>query len=184
MFKKYFFITLSLFNFGVNASSLGDLSIEEIQEGRNFLARKLSADTVQKADDIRLEGVRVIKKLKSFNFLEQLPFLDFLGARLQYRLDNDPTLARIIDVFERSTCFSADLINLINITNIKSSPGAAGVIIGSEHETDYDLILGYVRDEITKLFPEAARRVLEENPGDPVEGLVRFLDIHKDSGKT
>lgn len=150
---KFFILALFLLNF--EAESAQDLL--QLQESRQFLAKKLSHETKQKADEIRLEGLRVIKKLKSFNFSERLPFLEIFGYRLQARLDNDPTLAKIINTFEKPILYSDDLINIINITKVTSD---TGVIIGGETQTDYDLILSYVRDAVTDLFPQGAKKYL------------------------
>lgn len=168
---KFFILAIFLLNF--EAESAQDLL--QLEESRQFLARKLSNETKQKADEIRLEGLRVIKKLKSFNFSERLPFLEIFGYRLQARLDNDPTLAKIINTFEKPILYSDDLINIINITKVTSD---TGVIIGGETQTDYDLILSYVRDAVTDLFPQGARKIFGENPGENASTLVEFINIH------
>jgi len=168
---KFFILALFLLNF--EAESAQDLL--QLQESRQFLAKKLSHETKQKADEIRLEGLRVIKKLKSFNFSERLPFLEIFGYRLQARLDNDPTLAKIINTFEKPILYSDDLINIINITKVTSD---TGVIIGGETQTDYDLILSYVRDAVTDLFPQGAKKIFGENPGENASTLVEFINIH------
>ncbi len=168
-FKNYLFLVFCFFKLECAATSSDEapMTLQELQDTKTFLFKKLSGATKKETEDLCSECVRVFEGIKNSVALQDLPdSLGSLGIRFSNIMKNDPTFNGLIASFKKPVNKGNDLFDLLNATLIKSNPDASGIRIGVSGSTgDVDLTLSYARDTISEMIPDYVHRFLKSNSG-------------------
>ena len=178
-FKNYFFLALCFFKLELTATTSDEaqMKLQELENTKTFLFKRLPPAAEKEVDDIRSECVRVFEGIKNGAPLQHLPdSLWWLGIRLSNIIENDPIFNDLMARFKKPVRNGNDLFELLKATLIKSNPNASGIRIGHPNSTgDVDLTLSYARDTINEIIPDYVNRFLKSNEGD--WDLEMTLDI-------